>query len=370
MEYHVAHLKDAIGGICGEARDSRCVALRILLLDTVPGRAPVAAKEGSRLLVAFRRLGHEAEILGPGFTDRLDQIPSVAEDFDLCVLTDNYPGLWPWSDFGRIRIPKVFWAIDTHLQTFDFLGPQGFNFILFNNYTHMRPFVDRLGPNAIDGYAYFPYATDPLFAASIDDDEHFRIDGVTEGRDIVFVGTPFPVRQEAIAQFNAISSAQITTLEGYGQDYIDSILSGRININFPLSDDFNGRILEVLALGRLLLTPHMANSEFVIPASSGIYYSDLRDAAEKASYFLRHEDERRTLAERLREYVLTNHTYVARAEAIIEMYEEWSIECAGNSPSRSMIAWDAPGRRRLPSDSADERATSPSGSPDCGQPAG
>ena len=148
--------------------------MRVLILDCVPGKMPPAMKEGGRLLVAFRRLGYEAELVGKGFTDRLEDIPAMSEDFDFCVLTDNYPELWPWHSFERIRIPKFFWAIDTHLQRFDFVGQQGFNFVLFNNYNHIDGFVRHFGPENLDGYAFFPYATDPLFAASLDDSEHFR----------------------------------------------------------------------------------------------------------------------------------------------------------------------------------------------------
>lgn len=296
--------------------------MRILILDALPGGAPLVQKEGARLYRALKQIGHDVVLAGHGLTQDLAGIPERAQDFDVCLLCDNYPEEWPWSGFEMIRIPKVFWAIDTHLRRFEFVVEQDFQIVLFNNYTHIDRFMsDRRWAGHLQGHAFFPYAIDPEFPADIEGEKRFVTDGATS-RDLIFCGSVDRRRKRKIRALERKAHRSIDVLAGFGQDYINNILSGRVSLNFPVKDDFNGRIPETLSLKRLLLSEHNANSTAVIPDEFGIFFHDLRQAKELIDRYLRDIDARTRLVDSLFAYVLEHHTYVARAEMLVGLLQD------------------------------------------------
>lgn len=296
--------------------------MRILILDALPGRAPLVQKEGARLYRALKQIGHDVVLAGYGLSENLAAIPERAQDFDACLLCDNYPEAWPWSRFETIRIPKVFWAIDTHLRRFEFVVEQDFQIVLFNNYTHIDRFMsDGRWAGHLQSYAFFPYAIDPEFPADIEGEERFVIEEVAS-RDLVFCGSVDRRRKKKIRALEKKAHRSIDVLAGFGQDYINNILSGRINLNFPVKDDFNGRIPETLSLKRLLLSEHNANSIAVIPQDFGIFFHDLREARELIDRYLQDVEARSRLVDSLFGYVLKHHTYVARAEMLVGLLQD------------------------------------------------
>lgn len=296
--------------------------MRILILDALPGRAPLVQKEGARLYRALRQIGQDVVLAGHGLTEDLTSIPERAQDFDACLLCDNYPEAWPWSRFESIRVPKVFWAIDTHLRKFEFVVEQDFQAVLFNNYTHIDRFMsDSRWAGHLQDHTFFPYAIDPEFPADIEGDDRFVTDEVAS-RDLVFCGSVDRRRKRKIRALERRTHRSIDVLAGFGQDYIDNILSGRINLNFPTGDDFNGRILETISLKRLLLSEHNGNSTAVIPEDFGIFFRDLREATELIDFYLRDVDARCRLVDSLFDFVLEHHTYKERAETLVGLLRD------------------------------------------------
>ena len=95
--------------------------MRILIADVfLRGRPNEGWKEGYVLKYALENLGHQCDVYGPDADFSELEIPNVYKNYDLVIISENYPGYsgWKWWNWIEVTIPKVFWAIDTHLVNF------------------------------------------------------------------------------------------------------------------------------------------------------------------------------------------------------------------------------------------------------------
>ncbi|MEW6388802.1 MAG: glycosyltransferase [Thermodesulfobacteriota bacterium] len=93
-----------------------------------------------------------------------------------------------------------------------------------------------------------------------------------------------------------------------------------VNLNITslqMKDGLNQRVFDVPATGSFLLTDHKeALRENFTPDEVATFH-DLNDAQEKLDYYLRHPQKRHQLAERARQKILTQHTYLHRCQTIL-----------------------------------------------------
>ncbi|MHC1682461.1 MAG: glycosyltransferase [Clostridiaceae bacterium] len=97
----------------------------------------------------------------------------------------------------------------------------------------------------------------------------------------------------------------------------------KININISalqLEKAVNNRVFDVFACGAFLITDYKEDLEAIFPNDwEKITFRNLYDYGEKIEYYLKNEDERKQLSKRLKEIILTNHTYINRAKEILRI---------------------------------------------------
>ncbi|HLA29177.1 MAG TPA: glycosyltransferase [Syntrophales bacterium] len=237
------------------------------------------------------------------------------------------------AGFKKAGITLCFWFMEDY-RVFSYWGKIAPYFDHF--FTIQKdPFWKELKDAGCMNYSYLPMAFDM----------HADCAGIEREGTIPasFVGAPYPNRVHFFSTFLndgfqiygedwnrhknpwiVTGDRRITKNEAY-HIYRRSL----ININLHSStfpgefgggDFVNPRTFELAGLGafqltdmRKLLTLHFDPAEEVIALAS---WADMKGAVK---YFLRHDEERKTFAEKARARVLKEHTYRRRAEEIIEV---------------------------------------------------
>jgi hypothetical protein len=278
--------------------------MKILVADVLLAGKPHSDwKEGYEFCYAFRNLGHECDVFGPnGLNSELD-IPNVAHNYDFILVTENYPDYsgWKWWDWSSIKVPKIFWAIDTHIINFlPWIQKSIIDFIAFNNAQDIQRY--NL-PNSF----WMPYAGSRI--------HHMKKYTEKKIRDCVFIGGNLPERKRICDKFG------IEMLNAYGPDYIKEMQSSKICFNQSMSYDLNCKYFEILSSGSFMLTNYNKYFHEFMNFNQDIekmFYYNESDLGEKIHYYLTNENEREDIAKRATEYIYNNHTYENRAQLIID----------------------------------------------------
>lgn len=237
------------------------------------------------------------------------------------------------TEFKKAGIALCFWFMEDY-RIFDYwknIAPYFDHFFAIQK----DPFWKELKDIGCMNYHYLPMAFN--VHANVPEET------VAEAIPVSFVGAPYPNRVHFFSEhlndgfqiygedWNRHQNPQVVTGdrripedEAYGI-YRRSL----VNINLhssPFSGEFGGgdfvnpRTFELAGLGafqltdmRKLLTLHFDPAEEVMALTG---WEDMKRAA---SYFLRHEEERKAFAGRARARVLKDHTYRRRAEEILEI---------------------------------------------------
>jgi hypothetical protein len=260
-------------------------------------------KEGYELCYAFKSLGHECDVAGVNGYITETEIPNISSNYDLIIITENYPQYsgWKWWDWGSIKTPKLFWAIDTHLINFlPWIEQSKIDFVAFNNPQDLEKY------NLTKSF-WMPYAASKVHQMVKYTDKKIR--------DLVFIGGMLPERQRLCQKF------RIDCINAYGVDYIREMQASKICFNQSMSYDINAKYFEILSTGSFMLTNYNAYFHKFVDNNPDIekmfYYSE-DDLGDKIKYFLENEEEREIIAKRVYDYIFQNHTYENRAQLILD----------------------------------------------------
>lgn len=278
--------------------------MKILISDVfLKGKSNSDWKEGYELFYAFKNLGYECDIAGVDGDIPETEIPKIANNYDLVVITENYPQYsgWKWWNWGEIKTPKLFWAIDTHLINFlPWISSAGIDFVAFNNPQDLEKYQMK---NSF----FMPYAASK---------KHHMIKYTNEKiRDIVFIGGLLPERKRVCDKFG------IECLNAYGPDYVREMQSSKICFNQSMSYDINAKYFEILSSGTFMLTNYNEYFHQFVDLNEDIgkmFYYDEDDLGRKIEYYLNNDDERESIAKRVYDYIYDNHTWENRAKLIID----------------------------------------------------
>lgn len=278
---------------------------RILICDRLLKDKPHSDwKEGWEMFYAFNHIGIECDIAGPDCPISETRIPIIQNMYDFIIVTENHfydsPG-WKWWQWKDIKIPKMFWAIDTHSLDFThWLIDCKFDYVGLNNkndldkYTQFKSF-------------YFPYG--------ISSKRYSRNLSLKKEYDIIFIGALNEERNRYINQFN------IKHIESYGFDYIKEMQKSKICFNKSVSYDLNAKYFEIMASGTFMLSnfnpvllDFLGNPTFV----ENMMYKTDEELKQKIDYYMIHEEEREDLAQTARNFILSNHSYESRCKFLIE----------------------------------------------------
>lgn len=283
--------------------------MKILIADVfLTGRPHALWKDGFVFYYALKNLGHEVTICGKNCEISEFEIPNIAHNYDLIIITENYPhatwdpwGPWGWWDWGKIDVPKVFWAIDTHLVDYNYFIQNGkIDYVAFNNKNHMNNI------NVKCNKIHLPYGISKKFY-----DVDYNEEKIHE---ISFIGGINPERQKYINQYS------IKTFELYGENYVREMQKSKICFNKSISNDLNAKNLEIIGSGTFMLSNFnetflnfMDNNEYV----REMLYKDDDELDKKIKYYLSHDIEREEISKKAREYVFNNHSYEKRSEYLL-----------------------------------------------------
>ncbi len=95
----------------------------------------------------------------------------------------------------------------------------------------------------------------------------------------------------------------------------------KVNVNctsFQMNSAVNQRVFDAAACGGFLLTDHQGDMElFFEPGRDAVCFASPEEAAGLAGYYLRHETERKSIAQAARKRVLAEHTYEKRMAELV-----------------------------------------------------
>jgi spore maturation protein CgeB len=268
--------------------------MKILIADIfLRGRPNQGWKEGYVLKYALENLGHECLVAGPDAEISELEIPNIANQFDLVIISENYPSYsgWKWWNWKEIKIPKLFWAIDTHIV----------NFKPFNNKSDMDTMSIK------SKKIWFPYAVSKY---------HYDIDfNESKKYDVTFIGGITNERQRLIDKFN------IKHISAFGDDYVKEMKRSKICFNKSISHDLNAKYFEILGSGSFMLTNYNDSFFDFVEENSYIekmFYIDENDLSKKIDYYLNNNEEREEIAKKANEYIIQNHTFESRIKIILD----------------------------------------------------
>jgi hypothetical protein len=286
--------------------------MKILIADVfLRGKPNEGWKEGYVLKYAFENLGHECDVFGPDGDRSELEIPMVANQYDLIVITENYWWCsdWKWWNWEEIKKPKIFWAIDTHMVDYrPWIEAAGIDYVAINN----KEDYIRYG---LKNSFWLP-----VFVSKFHYDRDY---GLTKTRDVAFIGSISPERKEYCDRLG------IEYLSAFGDEYVREMQRSKICFNKSMSShihdgnvqNLNAKTFEIIGSGTFMLTNYNSNLEEFTDNNEYIrkmfYYSD-DDLKEKIEYYLKNEEEREFIAKKAREYVLENHSGESRCKMILE----------------------------------------------------
>jgi len=156
------------------------------------------------------------------------------------------------------------------------------------------------------------------------DEEHFHNLRIKRSIDVAIIGTPYDKRLEYVAKLKKLG-ANVEFIQGrYKEDFVKTINSLKIHLNLNIFGPGGngllvGRVWETIGCGTFLLTQRKDFIEdFFKDGEHLVLFETPEDCAEKIKYYLAHEKEREKIAKAGYEYGLTHHTYVARAQTILD----------------------------------------------------
>ncbi len=237
-------------------------------------------------------------------------------------------------------IVTAFWFVENyrHLEYWQAVAP------LYDFFFTIQEgdFFTRLRDIGVRNYAYIPTGCDP--------DIHTKLDLSAEeralyGSDISFAGAGYYNRRQmfeglvdydfkiwgthwhgslALRPFVQNDGAPFTT-----DEMVKIINASKISLNLhssarhdatdPEGDFVNPRLFEVAACGGFqLVDMRDALPRYFEPDREVATFRNLRELREKIDYFLSHESDRLTMAERARTRALKEHTYEHRMQAMLE----------------------------------------------------
>ena len=235
-------------------------------------------------------------------SNRIKYITDV--DFILCIKGERVNP----EDIFLCRVPKILWLQDS-IQ-----ANQEANFIVQTKaplfdivYGFAKaelPFYKQFNKNS-----YFL----PL-AACVDTHGEINIEKTI---DVGFVGN---LNNNRINMINFLLDKGIPIQYSYSKDKYNEIVSStKINLNVGITDaGYQQRIYEILCMGGLLLTNKVKDEDLFIDKKHLVYYESFDDLVNLCYYYNSHEDEAKRIANKGQQEVLEKHTYIHRAQLIVE----------------------------------------------------
>ncbi len=274
----------------------------------------------------LRELGHEVV----SAFDTWPEVKRLGRPFDVRLLWEKLEGgadlLLVVDTLGRqtlpygmedIPIPRVYWAIDVHLNLFwqKHYG-QLFDLVLVAQKDYL-PLVEDAGVPA----EWLPWGADETV---------FYDRGLERVNQLCFVGTVDPAmrpkRSAALKllkdRFGMVTFGETVQERLSWQRMAEVFCASKIVFNETIMGELNFRVFEAMGCGAMLLTEEIDNGlkELFTP---GVHLDVYTPATllEKVEHYLTAEDEREKIARAGAEELRRHHTLKSRVSTLVEIVE-------------------------------------------------
>ena len=227
------------------------------------------------------------------------------------------PFIW-WQNPPRLQLNNI--------KTLPLLD----HLFIFDSY-----YVPKLKRMGYKNVHYLPLACDPDIYKSLnlgEDEKKFY------GSDVCFVGTCFPEREKLFLELldlginfkiwgacwnNSRFKGMVMSKDRSAEEVAKIYNASSININVHHSQSVyssNTRTFEVSACGTFQCTDKVKDLETLFNLGEELVcYEDAKDLGELIDYYLRHPEEKKTIARKGQKRVLRDHTYQRRMEKLINI---------------------------------------------------
>lgn len=255
---------------------------------------------------AFSKIGIESVVWGLNYPNYNISFDDISKDCDVCLLIENYDNEW-LPNISKFKGLKIFWSIDSHMILQHHLMTcvtNKIDIVLNSIESHQKYFSGR-------------FKTYYLPNAYPDDLIDFKPE-IDKKYDVGFCGNIIN-RGDWIDTVPNIHKDIFVI----GDDMINAINSYKIHFNRNIADDINYRTFETLGCKTFLLTNKTENLDKLFNIGEHLdVYTSKQDLLNKVNYYLSNDDIRNRIAENGYNHVKKNHTYVNRAQRIVDIINE------------------------------------------------
>ncbi len=289
--------------------------------------------------IALRKQ-HDVHYIGTPWGERLGRTPNedisvlvrqgVLPKPDLVLFIESGMRFFP-RGLERMECPTAGYMIDVH-TTFRIRK----NYAPFFDHIFVahKDYVPRFEQLGFQNVHWMPVACDPEI--------HGRVDAKPQ-YEVGFVGN-LDQSQERKRLLLALEARY--TMNDFRKPYPKEDLTqvysrSKIAFNYAINKDVNMRVFEAIAAGSLLLTSHIDNgmNDLLRVGEHFVEFEDERSLFQQVDHFLTHEEDRHRIAETGRKFVIAEHTYERRCEAMLEAIRA-PLGPARTAKARSMSSSD------------------------------
>jgi tetratricopeptide (TPR) repeat protein len=213
-------------------------------------------------------------------------------------------------DLQKYDLPKVCYLIDTHINYEKHIEiASNFDFI----FLAQKAYVEKMKDTGIKNVFWLPLACDP--------DIHGKVEQIKKW-DVGFVGTIPKTHNRRKTLLERIGSRfNLSCERKFMNEMTEHYSASKIVYNNAINNDLNMRVFEALCSGSLLFTDSASGSgleEMFENKKHLIIYED-ENIENLIAHYLENDKDRELIAHQGRNEVLKNHTYVHRAEDLINI---------------------------------------------------
>jgi len=244
----------------------------------------------------------------PSDISSIISILGVKPDMILSVETHTENTMYPVTGLESTDIPKVFWAIDNHLN---FRWHKEYAYVFDKTYFAQKMLIDYAKSYGIRDIEWLPLACEP----DIHSDLNMKRD-----IDVGFVGKLNKKRRILFKTLkNSLKNVKFGIYNGlYGRDMARIYSTSKIVINPSIRKDINMRTFEATGCGALLLNEDVKWLKELFRIGKEIdTYTDVEHLMDKIRFYLRRDGIRERIAEQGKRRSLSEHTYEKRVSHLL-----------------------------------------------------
>ena len=275
---------------------------------------------------AFKKLGHNTEIIGHGFPSN-DNYLTKKYDILFCCENTNLDKI---NDFKISKINaklKLFWIIDLHCTPEDnyIKAVENFDFILHSTKSLINEFKLKI-----------PDKTHIWFPNGIYED-YFNCKSIKEKSiDLGFVGTLFNGNNRIKYLKKLQKNHDLKYKRVLGKEMTDFISSMKVHFNRSLNVDVNYRNFETISLGTCLLTNYLPELEELgfKDKENCLFYKDYEECAEKYKYALKDNNWKKIALNGLE--LAKKHSFKKRIKSLLNLFINLKLISKNNSEYKTV----------------------------------